>query len=147
PRISVNKLAEYLVCNSSFRRREIIRDQFDPPSFKAARYDAACNAIVRFFTRGQSLAELNASLHRLVNWHPGPDDGKFAVDKNRDCRDALETFLRFVEASGLAELAGDDLTFAAGATDAPRLVKAGVAISVRPEIIIRGTDRKKGPFV
>jgi hypothetical protein len=147
PRISANKLAEYLVCNSSFRRREIIRDQYDPPAFKAARYDTACNSIVRYFTRGQSVAELNASLHRLINWHPGPDDGSFAVQKNRDCRDALETFRRFAESSGMAELADDGLVITAATGDAPRLVKSGVSISVRPELIIRGTDRKKGPFI
>ena len=147
PRISVNKLAEYLVSRSAARRREIIRDQFQPPAFKAPRYDTACDAIIRYFTRGGAVSEVNASLHRLVNWQPGPDSGSFAIQKNRNCRDALEAFLHFVENAGVGELTASGFTITAGPRDAPKLTKAGVAISVRPELIIRGTDTKKGPFV
>ena len=147
PRISVNKLAEYLVCRSAARRREIIRDQWQPLGFKVARYDTACNAIIRALTRGGAVSEVNACLHRLVNWHPGPDDSRFAIQKNRDCRDALEAFLHLVENSGVAGLTGSGLLVTAGPKDAPKLTKAGVAISVRPELIIRGAAPKTGPFV
>jgi hypothetical protein len=147
PRISANKLAEYLVCRSAARRREIIRDQWNPPDFKSARYTDACNAIVRFFAKGQNRSMVTNCLNRLETWKPGVEASKFVIQKNRDCRDALASFLKLIESSAFAALAEGGLIMTIGPSNAPKLTKAGVAISVRPELLIRGVDPKKGPFV
>jgi len=51
PRISITKLAEYMVATPS-RRRSILRDQRYPPAFKAAKFRAAYAAIADVLVRG-----------------------------------------------------------------------------------------------
>jgi hypothetical protein len=147
PRISVNKLGEYLVAKSAARRRQIIRDQKRPPDFKVVRYKDAQRAIVDYFSRGYDPAALSEHLGRLSSWAPGPDDSSYEAQRNRDCQDAIESFMGMLGFPDLINLVEGGSTMTPGPTDAPKLNKAGVAISVRPEFIVHGTDRAGVAFV
>lgn len=93
PRISVNKLGEYLVATAS-RRRQILRDQKRPPDFKVVRYADAQRAIVDYFIDRHSDPDVLARhLSRLANWSRGPRDSDYDVRRNQDCRNALELLL------------------------------------------------------
>lgn len=52
PRISVNKLGEYLTEPNPSRRRRILLDQKEPKDFILPYYDPARDAILRFFGDG-----------------------------------------------------------------------------------------------
>ena len=137
PRISVNKLGEYLVATAS-RRRQILRDQKRPPEFKVVRYADAQRAIVDYFVDRHSDPDVLARhLSRLGNWSRGPRDSDYDAQRNQDCRNAIESFAKMT-----GQLGFDGLSMSRGRPDCPKLVKAGVGISVRPEIVAHGSDRR-----
>lgn len=142
PRISVNKLGEYLVAGAS-RRRQILRDQKRPPEFKVVRYADAQRAIVDHLVNGHSDPDVLARhLSRLANWTRGPDDSDYEVQRNQACRDAIGAFAKLADQLGF-----DGLTMRPGRADSPRLTKSGVQISVRPELQVHGVGRKGDRFV
>jgi hypothetical protein len=143
PRISVNKLGEYLVATAA-RRRQIILDQKYPPDLQVLRYGAAQRAVVDHLIHGQDDSGILARhLHRLAEWEPGPDDSDYDVQRNRNCREAIESFM-----SMLAELpALEGFAVTAGSPDSQRLSSAGVSISVRPELIVQGVNRNGDPVI
>lgn len=142
PRISVCKLGEYMVATPP-RRRQILRDQKRPPDVKVARYSDAYRAIVDYFVNGHSDPDVLARHQsRLVNWSPGPGDSAYGVQKNQCCRDAIESFSKSVAQLGLT-----NLSMSPGGPDGTKMSRMGVTVSVRPEIMIRGADRKGVRFV
>lgn len=143
PRISVNKLGEYLVATAA-RRRQIIRDQKYPPDVQVIRYGDAQRAVVDHLVNGRDdPGVLSRHLYRLAEWEPRPDDSDYDVQRNRDCRAAVEAFMAMVGA--LPAL--DGFAVSAGPPNSPRLGTAGVSISVRPEVLIRGMNRSGEPVV
>jgi len=143
PRISVNKLGEYLVATAA-RRRQIIRDQKYPPEVQVIRYGDAQRAVVDHLINGRDdPGVLSRHLHRLAEWEPGPDNSDYDAQRNRDCRDAVEAFIAMI--GSLPSL--DGFSVSAGPPDSPRLAAGGVSISVRPEVIIRGVCRSGDPVV
>jgi hypothetical protein len=142
PRISVNKLGEYLVATAA-RRRQILIDQKRPSDFKVIRYTDAQRAIVDYLVNWRADPDvLSRHLSRLANWSQGPQDSEYDVQKNRACREAIEAFARVADILGLG---GVEMN--AGNSDCPKLNKAGVEVSVRPELILRGADRTGDRFV
>lgn len=128
PRISVNKLGEYMVA-SPRRRRRIIQDQKEPHEFVVARYRDAEEVIGEFLRSGaDDDAAVQEAIQRL-QFKPKKSDWDTTTAKL--CAGALEAFLEVL----------DDLNLAGDAVvrDFSRhpLRLAGVAISVRPEIILR----------
>jgi hypothetical protein len=128
PRISLNKLGEYLTATPA-RRRTIIRDQKYPPTFQVMRYSEAERAIIDYFTEGRREDGLLASIGRL-----SAQERKTEFDAQRVelCLDALHGFLETVDDLGL-----EGATLVQGEAEPPLLEVAGVALSVRPEIIVR----------
>ena len=142
PRISVNKLGEYLIAGAS-RRRQILRDQKRPPDFKIIRYADAQQAIADYFlTRHSDPDVLARHLSRLNNWSRGIGDSDFDAQKNQSCRDAIQAFAGM---TGKLDFPG--LTITAGRTNWPKLTKAGVTVSVHPDFVLHGVDRAGKPFV
>jgi hypothetical protein len=141
PRISVNKLGEYLCANAA-RRRQIIVDQKNPPLVKVVRYGDALRAMVAHLISGrEDTSVLSRHLRRLNQWSPGALSSDFEVQKNRDCRDAIQAFQEMAE-----DLRLDGLAVEAGSRHSSPLDKSGVAISVRPDVIIRDC-RADAPLV
>jgi len=138
PRISLNKLGEYMTASPS-RRRSIVRDQKRPKDAIVARYTDAQDAIVQYL----SASVRNVSILHDAREKLGSGQGKTEWDEQRrtSCSEALQCFIDIAET---LELEGLELT--PGANEQSRLKVAGVEISVRPEVIVRG-DGKKGRFV
>lgn len=137
PRISVNKLGEYLVAAAS-RRRRIILDQKYPPTYQVIRYREAEQAIVDQLVNGHTDPGILARhLKRLNEWKPGPGATESQIQRVRVCREAIQSFM----AIDPQLLPPPSLVLSAGPREARKLTKAGVSISVRPEIISAGIGR------
>lgn len=137
PRISVNKLGEYLVANAG-RRRQIIVDQKYPPDFQVIRYGPAERAIVEYLTDGRRDRTILARHQKLLSdCRPGPDDSDARTQRVRNCLEAIKAFSAIAPSS----LPGNGLVMSPGVPDPPKLSKAGTSISVRPEILSSGVGR------
>jgi hypothetical protein len=135
PRISINKLSEYLVAPAA-RRRKLLNDQKYPHTFIVNTYDDAQEAAVAFFAKDRNEEILLTKIDELVNRKPAND--KEANDAKL-CITALKLLAK--AATGITLPA--DFVLKAGPNSAQRLNIAKVEVSVRPEIIIRGTYRKQ----
>lgn len=138
PRMSLNKLGEYLTATRPGRRRSIIKEQRKPRDFIVARYTRAEQAIKEYFTTHRpdtdQLRRAIASLSDLA--HQKDWEGQTA----ELCTKALISFLNIAEqvpTNGYTPVEGDNT--------APKLHLAGVDISVRPEILL--TDQGSGVIV
>lgn len=136
PRISVNKLGEYMIASPA-RRRRIVADQKRPREFIVTRYRDAVGAMVEFLAAGgrddriitRAIAELEA---KPVSTDFQSQDRDLSIE-------ALESFL---DTTDQLDLSG--LTVRAGDSDAPALLISRVSVSVRPEIVVTGQNRNGG---
>lgn len=130
PKISLNKLGEYLTATPS-RRRRIVQDQKDPKAFIAARYSDARDAIVEFISSGMSEEKQLQSVAKKLRSDASGSD--FARQDRIASADAIESF---IEASDQLEL--EDLTVVpADATLTASMHVAGVRVSVRPDAYLK----------
>jgi len=135
PRISATKLGEYTDA-SPLRRRTIVRNQREPSDFIVARYEKARTALTDYFIGGandvtpvaESALELS-TLRGATDW------------QTQDFNVSGEALERFLDISDDFEL--DGLECSPGSNSAPKLVIADVDVSVRPDVILRGTLRNK----
>jgi len=136
PRISVNKLAELLVCSNPVRRRRIVQDQKYPNTAITIRYRLAHEPIREFLSNGRQEAIIHNAVAKLRNDQTGKE---WAIDDRWNTADALEKFLE------VADVVPDDedIEFQGGDQIAPKLNIAGVDISVRPDVLIRFTRKGK----
>lgn len=138
PRISVNKLGEYLITANPARRRAIVSDQKNPNPAVVPRYRQALPAIASFLTSGTS--DEDAIVRAIEDIRAKPTSSDWAQSDNKNTADALERFLEVAD-----ELLDDTFTYVPGSDQAPKLVVAGVEVSVRPDFLIhfrsRGKDR------
>jgi hypothetical protein len=141
PRVSVNKLGEYLVASAT-RRRQILVDQKYPPAVKIIRYMDAQRAIVDHLINGHDDPDiLSRHRQRLADWTPNANDSNYEVQRKRDCREAIESFM------AMSEILPEGFVLSAGTRVAQKLSKAGVSISVRPDAIVHGIGRNHASLV
>jgi hypothetical protein len=137
PRISVNKLGEYMTA-TPLRRRRIILDQQRPRAFIVPRYTEAQDAIVKYLVGDQR--DESILLGEIERLNLAPSATAWEEQRKRLCSEALA---RFVEMTDKINLTG--LAVARGGNDQQRLVVDGVEISVRPEVIVQGVNRHGEP--
>lgn len=130
PRISVNKLGEYLVQADSSRRTRIIRDQKELPVGRmVSAYREAKDAIVKTLlgVEGPSL------LHRSTQLASDKRGTARAVINRGNCALALEHFINILPQlpTGVA--------YAAAPQGQASLEIAGVEVSIAPDLIIHAT--------
>lgn len=130
PRISLNKLGEYLTATPS-RRKRIIQDQQEPKAFIAARYTDARSEIVQYLASGMvDDSSLVAAAKRLRLDDSGTE---FAYQDRLASAEAIENFL---EASEQIEL--DDLTVVPVENSASESMEiSGVSVSIRPDVYLK----------
>jgi len=139
PRISVNKLAEYVVSKGA-RQRQILRDQKFPQDFKVTYYREASEAIAKCIASNlEDISSLELALKILEQQSPEKIGAQRRVTANVD---AIETFMSMMDN---IELMGATPTLGAHAPQ--KLMKQNVEISVRPEIILRGKGKSKKSLV
>ena len=139
PRMSANKLGEYLTA-SPVRRRRIVKDQKHPPEFQVARYTEAQSAIAEFLVSGRTD---DAILFRVLDrLQAASARSGWDAQRIQDCSQAIEAFMDFPEMALLHRM-----NAVQGDPNPPQLNIADVRISVRPEIILHGSDRLGSPTV
>lgn len=132
PRISVNKLGEYLTAKAG-RRLTIISDQKNPRDFIVARYSAALDAIARCLAAKGDPLVIREAMEKLYDttpksmWHQ--QDIELSVE-------ALDLFLNLIDDIDLSSF---DVVRSA---DAPDLTIENVAVSVRPDLYLRDRETK-----
>jgi hypothetical protein len=135
PRISVNKLAEYLSTNKASRRERILRESKFPPTYQVIRYEPTREIIQRFLSGSiqntQSLQTIIANYADI----PAKDDFEERMKKSN-----LEALSHFVVFAPTLDFTDTKLVIGEHAP-AP-LTLNEVAISVRPDLTL--SSIKKG---
>jgi hypothetical protein len=137
PRISVNKLGEYMTATPA-RRRSIVRDQRRPKGFLVPRYNEAHAAVIAYLTGAER--DPAVVLREAQRLRAAPPDSAWQAQRNQLCGEALAAFL---EAADLLPPA----RYVRGAPRPPLVNYGEVAVSVRPELVLRGADRRGAPTV
>jgi hypothetical protein len=140
PRISVNKLGEYMVATPA-RRRRIVHDAKYPSTFMVARYTSAENAITDWICSSCTDDILLAQAMAAVS--AGEPGSRFAKSRRDSC---LEALLRAGQLRDRLQLPPSRASVIRNAS-AIALPFGEVSISVRPEVLIytgRGDDRRLG---
>ena len=134
PRVSLNKLGEYLVSQAA-RRRSIVKQAQEPPAAIVPRYQKAFPVLDRFFQTGD-INHIHAAIERLRNKAPRTD---WEQDDNLNTALALEAFL--ADAEYLREK-GCSIS-RADPQETAKLLIAGVDVSVRPDFYVRFQRRSQ----
>lgn len=137
PRISVNKLAEYMVSKAA-RQRKLLRDRKYPDEdFNMGMYHReATEAVARYLVSDQlSTAQIDNQIAAIKQQTPA------AIGTQRRLNSNIEAMERFLDMLDDFDFGGADATL--GEHNPQKLTYHGVAISVRPEIILRGTVKGK----
>ena len=133
PRLSINKLGEYLTCSAS-RRRRILEDAKRPKDFIAPRYNDFY-AIAPQYLASNPLDDgiITAAIAEIQGRQPGTEWDEQNKTLNVDLLGNL------IDIPDLLPFEG--LTMTALPTSQRDLEISGVTVSVRPEILITGTYR------
>jgi len=137
PRISINKLGEYLVA-SPLRRREIIERQKYPSYLVGSHYEPARRLLVDFLLGRQTQ---RAVLEYARSWlEEDTFESDYARHRANGCADAVHRFLALaptLDFRGLRPMPprGDE-----------QLHLEGVTVSLRPDIVLRGVDGRGRPI-
>lgn len=133
PRVSINKLGEYLTGTPQNRRR-IIERQKRPPGFAINYYQPAQKAIVEFLESGAGDDTIiTNAIDELESTTPKSDWEEHRI---RGCIEALEIFYdNYDEVLNL-----EGRSFKRGKNTAPKLHLEGVEVSIRPELLVFGED-------
>lgn len=138
PRISLNKLSEFMTATIP-RQRRIIRDQKFPSDFKGMYYREAQEAVASCIASELAdVAVVERQIDILNQQAPETVGTQRRIASNVD---ALEAFLEMLDDINL-----QGATPSLGANTAPKVRIRNVEISVRPEIILRSENRN-GPII
>ncbi len=136
PRISANKLGEFLTTANPIRRRAIITDQKNPPEVVVPLYRGAADPIADFLNGGgENVDTLYAAIDRLRSNESGTE---WAVRDRKNTAEALEHFLELA-----GELPFDGIEYIRGEQNPPKLQLNGVDVSVRPDYVLHYERRGK----
>jgi hypothetical protein len=139
PRISANKLAEYMVARSA-RQRVILHDQKFPSDFKGMYYREAAEAIASCIASNLEDVDVLANQIAILGQSTAAKIGtRRRIEANIDAIETFQAMLDDVALSGASPRLG--------ANSADRLTIQGVEISVRPEIILTSNGKKGTPLV
>jgi hypothetical protein len=126
-------LAEYLVAGAS-RRLAIVSEQKNPQLFRTRWYEESRTPICEFIHDGcQNEAILLSAVTGLANQTPASDAEETRI------KSAIAALNQFISHYPNLNLSG--LMPRRGSNMAPKLVSAGVEISVRPDFILHGTRK------
>lgn len=128
PRLSANKMGEYLIVGPA-RRRRILYDAKFPSDAVVPYYQPAAEAIAQFIAGGMTdLGILEKKAKALGNENPPSVWHSRRISGNIDALDMFEGMLDVIDLKGA--------TPSLGAHSAPPISYQGVDVSVRPEIVL-----------
>jgi len=128
PRISLNKLAEYMVATPA-RRRGIIRDQKVRRDVIVARYQDVYAGIADALVNRDEIDKVYERIERLYR---APSKSAWDLQNNQLSAEALELFVSFVDEIDLSSY-----EVIAPAQTLPLMPVAGVGVSVKPAVLLR----------
>lgn len=131
PRISANKLAEYIYATPS-RRKNILKDQKYPPTYQVIRYNEAEKPIARFLSGGTT--DYSVLTNAIANLEASPTHTDYQEQKKALNIEAIRGFMGL-----LNQLNFNGFKLSLGRHDPTDLHVEGVDISVRPEVIASAT--------
>ena len=135
PRISVNKLAEFMTAKAA-RQRQILRDQKFPSTLKGLTTREAAEAISACIASNlENLDALDRQIRILEQQSPDKIGTQRRIASNID---AIETFKMMLDD---IDLKGANPSL--GANSAPKITIQNVEISIRPEILQLKVKAKK----
>lgn len=132
PRISLNKLGEYLTATPA-RRRRIVLDQQDPKAFIVARYMDARTAIVDYLASGLSDLGRRQLVSKSVALRLDKSGTDFACQDRVASADAMVSFM---DLSSSIDMDGLIAIPVEGSFSAAMYI-SGVKVSVRPDVILK----------
>lgn len=135
PKISLNKLGEYLDATPA-RRRRIVQDQIDPKTFIAARYSDAREEISVYLATNKLNDEqlINAASNLRNQQH----ESKFIAQDKSLSADAIDDFLEIADQVG-----ADGYKLEKGsASEQVSMNISGVIISVRPDVYVKNDNNE-----
>ena len=133
PRISVNKLGEYLTSNNPSRRMKILEDQKYPKdSFGPTRYKDAREAIIKYIISGYDKKILKEALVKLNKKTAFSD---FEINDKENSIAVVETVLK----TKLPVFKGAKLSRYKGRN--PKIVNSNVDISIMPDIVVKANGK------
>jgi hypothetical protein len=135
PRISINKLGEYLTATPS-RRKRIVEDQQDPKPFITKRYGDAREQIVGYLASDMTDDSTILQAAENLKVHSGGTD--FCEQDRCASSEAIHSFL---EASENLDLDGL-VAVPVSSNESSTMDVAGVTISMRPDAILK--DKETG---
>jgi hypothetical protein len=138
PRISVNKLGEYLVANAS-RRRQILAEQKKPKTFLVTRYAQAEETITEYLLDANRDEKILMSGIQTIAKKTAISEHEEEV--NASCISAITGFMNMSDRIGT-----DGLHLRGRLGQSPKLAIAGVKISIRPEVFTDGFDKSGKKF-
>lgn len=135
PRISINKLSEYLATNKASRRERILKDSKYPPTFQTIRYDPTREIVQRFLSGAiPNTQDLQVSIDE---YSAITVSGDFDERMKKINIEAMGNFLKLAPTLDFGEA-----KITIGEHAPPKLMLADVAVSVRPDLLL--TMSKKG---
>jgi hypothetical protein len=126
PRISVNKMAEYLEANS-MKRKSIVHDAKHPPKVKITRYSDARLAAQAFLISGKK----NVVMAAIRSIRAKPAESPFEANDIKNSEEALRRLLE-CDTSAFEGYSLEPFN-----TKNASITIAGVEISVQPDAIVR----------
>lgn len=133
PRMSVNKLAEYMIADP-LRRRGLVKDQKHQKPFKAARYNEARTAIKEYLGSNYNESMIEVVIENLT--------AKGSLeDWQKDNRDNSVLALEKILDTDLPDLEDYEVKYNDGENKLIRL--SGLDISVNPDVLLTHKDTGK----
>jgi hypothetical protein len=139
PRISVNKLAEFINAKAA-RQRQILRDQKFPTEFKGMYYKEAAESIaVCIASNLENTSIIERTIALLEQQSPDKIGTQRRIQSNIDALESFEAMLDEIDLKGAEPSLGDHAP--------PKLTIQNVEVSVRPDIILKGVGKAKQPLI
>lgn len=137
PRISVNKLAEYMVSKAARQRKLLKQRKYPDDDFNAGMYHReATEAVAQYLVSDQlSTDPIDNRILAIAQLKPDKLGTQRRLNSNLE---SLERFLDMLDDFDFGDAEPNH-----GEHSPEKLVYHGVEISVRPEIILRGTAKGK----
>jgi len=134
PRISINELGKYIFSRDK-RQRQILMRQKYRGDFMGMYYREATEAIATCLASNfENVSILERALQRLYQSRPEKIGTQRRINANADALDSFMAMMDSISFEGGVPELGDQKP--------EKLVYQGVEISVRPEIVLRGSGRK-----
>ena len=139
PRISLNKLAEFMFAKGS-RQRQILRDQKFPSDFKTVYYKEAAEAVsICISSNLEDVSRLADAISILEQASPDKLGAQRRLQANVDALEAFMGMLDDIDLKGAIPTLGE--------LSPPKMSIYGVEVSVRPEILLTTQRKGKPPIV